>query len=750
MADNVLGLLFEIAADPSKAQQAINSFEQSTGTSLKKASDHFDDFGNKTDTLFGKLKSHLVITGDEALEMVRKLGDVVMEAARFGEEIAHAGEKTGMATEQISALKFAGEQMGVNFESLQRGVQIMSRGLSDFASTGSYTAKALHSIGISAKDVHGNFKSVHQLLLEVADRFTAMKDGVEKTSVAMSLFGRSGAEMIPLLNRGAAGIDELESRARQLGLVMSDQDVKAARSLAEEVHAIDGEIHGLELRLSKALFPTLIEFAELLLGSKYEIAECVDALKMYGLSLVAFGVEVVKWATLPLQVIPQVRHAFDAVMDHIAQKMTDLATSQHAQIQGMQADLARLGEAADPPLSKWGKIGTKAVKEYTDALAAQLQRAHDVVDEINTGQLPAYQRIELEYARQIDAANRELAEDKKLYAHKRISLAELEKREREYTQLVETLANERYLKIKAEREKELKELLKQPPKLGLPDFSADFFHSLTGGFKELTAVQREQLPLTISTTNELAKMTQRLREQHQEVEDGNLPAMRKIDLQYERTIDAARREVEVTRQAYQQKKAILADYEAAVQQEAEVEKAAAQAKQDQIVALHQGELAQAAQLAGSVAGLIAGRRAQAAVEAAFEIAEGMKCLAEGTWPPNPAAIIASGDHFVAAAEYAKIAGTSAHHRTASSGSVGASRSGVDHSEYGSRDSGYPPQTLAPGAGAGGRFSSPGSGVVIIRGTTEFENYVASAVNGAVSRGVNVTATSSQRSAPVGH
>jgi len=41
-------------------------------------------------------------------------------------------------------------------------------------------------------------------------------------------------------------------------------------------------------------------------------------------------------------------------------------------------------------------------------------------------------------------------------------------------------------------------------------------------------------------------------------------------------------------------------------------------------------------------------------------------------------------------------------------------------------------------------------VVIIRGTQDFENYVASAVNGAVARGVNVTATSAQRGSPVGH
>jgi len=33
---------------------------------------------------------------------------------------------------------------------------------------------------------------------------------------------------------------------------------------------------------------------------------------------------------------------------------------------------------------------------------------------------------------------------------------------------------------------------------------------------------------------------------------------------------------------------------------------------------------------------------------------------------------------------------------------------------------------------------------------ELQNWVASAVNGAVQRGVNVTATASQRGAPVGH
>jgi len=158
-----------------------------------------------------------------------------------------------------------------------------------------------------------------------------------------------------------------------------------------------------------------------------------------------------------------------------------------------------------------------------------------------------------------------------------------------------------------------------------------------------------------------------------------------------------------------------------------------------------------AELVGKgLAGLVAGRKAQAGVEAIWETARGVALLAEGTWPPNPAAIMAAGLHFEAAAQYALLAGTGSHRRSAGAGS-GAGGYGVAHtsnSMYAPPGEFGPSSALAPGAaGASARF---GAGVVIIRGTQAFEEYVAGAVNGAVARGVNVTATSAQRGSPVGH
>ena len=164
------------------------------------------------------------------------------------------------------------------------------------------------------------------------------------------------------------------------------------------------------------------------------------------------------------------------------------------------------------------------------------------------------------------------------------------------------------------------------------------------------------------------------------------------------------------------------------------------------LALRSQSAAGIAMAGAGLAGLVAGRKAQAGVEAVWETARGIALLAEGSWPPNPAALAAAALHFEAAAQYGLLAGTGGHRRSAGAGGGGYG-SGASH---GAGDSSYGPplQTLAPGAAP--PASTAGSGVIIIRGTQAFEDYVAGAVNGAVARGVSVTATSSQRSAPVGH
>lgn len=73
--------------------------------------------------------------------------------------------------------------------------------VTELAGGGSNPAgKALAALGISATDAAGQVKGVDEVMIAVADKFAAVQDGRAKTAIAMQLFGKSGAQLIPTLN----------------------------------------------------------------------------------------------------------------------------------------------------------------------------------------------------------------------------------------------------------------------------------------------------------------------------------------------------------------------------------------------------------------------------------------------------------------------------------------------------------------------------------------------------------------------
>ncbi|MFK5283958.1 hypothetical protein ACI3PL_30705, partial [Lacticaseibacillus paracasei] len=76
-------------------------------------------------------------------------------------------------------------------------------------------------LGISVSTASGQLKTNDQILAQVFDKFAAMPDGIEKTALAVHIFGRSGATLIPLLNEGTQGLSAMSEEASRLGLIVS-------------------------------------------------------------------------------------------------------------------------------------------------------------------------------------------------------------------------------------------------------------------------------------------------------------------------------------------------------------------------------------------------------------------------------------------------------------------------------------------------------------------------------------------------
>jgi uncharacterized protein YunC (DUF1805 family) len=141
------------------------------------------------------------------------------QAFEAADAIGDAAARAGVGVESLSRLKFAAEQNDVEFASLTKGIREFQKNLSAAAANTTAAQEKLALLGLEAAQLRGI--ALEDQLALIADRFRLIVDPADQTRIAVELFGKAGQELIPLLNQGSAGIQELTSEADRLGITLS-------------------------------------------------------------------------------------------------------------------------------------------------------------------------------------------------------------------------------------------------------------------------------------------------------------------------------------------------------------------------------------------------------------------------------------------------------------------------------------------------------------------------------------------------
>jgi hypothetical protein len=209
-------------------------------------------------------------------------------AIKSADAMADLSEKTGVSVEALSRFKKAANVSGTDLEGVSKALLKLSKGMYDAATTGKGPAsEALKTLGISATDAAGKLKSSDKVMLEVANRFKAMPDGVEKTALAIQLFGKSGADMIPMLNMGGDAIDKMSTK-------MTTAFAQKANEYGDKLDALSGKIGGLGTGIAIALLPALDALANVLTAVVDGFTKLPEPLQAIigGFALLAIGLAV--------------------------------------------------------------------------------------------------------------------------------------------------------------------------------------------------------------------------------------------------------------------------------------------------------------------------------------------------------------------------------------------------------------------------------------------------------------------------
>ena len=174
----------------------------------------------------------------------------IKDAIDLADSFNKLSQKSGVAVESLSRLNYAAGLADVSTEALSTGLKKLNVSISAAAGGSAEKAALFKALGVSVKDAAGNVLSADKVMAQLADSFADSGDTANKAAVAVELFGKAGTDLIPLLNAGSKGLNEMGDEAQKLGIVLGTEFAKNAEEFNDNLHKISVSGQGLFVTLA--------------------------------------------------------------------------------------------------------------------------------------------------------------------------------------------------------------------------------------------------------------------------------------------------------------------------------------------------------------------------------------------------------------------------------------------------------------------------------------------------------------------
>jgi Lambda phage tail tape-measure protein (Tape_meas_lam_C) len=223
MAD-IGSLVVKLAAETAE-------FREDLGKSARLLEKHADGMRSSLERVAEVAKTTFAIAvGVESVGALKELISHTLETVAALQDFA---EQTGASAVALSGFAPVATISGVAMEQISVGLTKLSKGLAGVDDETKGASQALAYLGIKAKDSGGNLRDPAEVMNEIALKLSDFEDGAGKTAIALELFGKSGATLLPFLKDLAANQD-LNIRMTQAEIESAEQASKALGRMKAE------------------------------------------------------------------------------------------------------------------------------------------------------------------------------------------------------------------------------------------------------------------------------------------------------------------------------------------------------------------------------------------------------------------------------------------------------------------------------------------------------------------------------------
>lgn len=314
-----------------------------------------------------------------------KMKNIVDDA----DNLAKVSRKIGVATEELSALRYSADLAGVGFEEVTKGLIKLSKNAADASANLGSSRRAFDFIGVSVTSTDGSLRSINDILLDVADKFAAMGDGTKKAALAQELFGKAGADLIPMLNEGRKGLEENSKEAERFGIIIGQNTAIQAEKFNDNMTRLKAAFNGVFYNIANEIIPVLAQYSEQLREASRETNNLKEEIKntdepiftwhKYMLALVDdidfLGTELNALGKTASWTFGMIGNAAQGKFSEIAAE----AKATNTELEKMFADLAKRSNERWTPETR----EDKSPRNQNTAAIAEMERAAEAQEHIN-------------------------------------------------------------------------------------------------------------------------------------------------------------------------------------------------------------------------------------------------------------------------------------------------------------------------------------------------------------------------------
>lgn len=229
-------------------------------TSAKSAAgdlDNLTDAGKKTESSLGNLKDKAALVGT-ALAAAAAAGAAMVKAQiDVADSASKASQAAGTTVEQYTRLNYAMSLSVDGGGDLSQTMLFLNKAIAGASDGAKNNIDTFNRLGVAYQNSDGTLRNSADVMMDVADKFAEMDDGAQKAQMATELFGKSGADLIPMLNGGSAGLKEMGDQADRLGVTLDGNTARAAEQFNDNITILKSGVQGFGNQVMKGLLPAL-------------------------------------------------------------------------------------------------------------------------------------------------------------------------------------------------------------------------------------------------------------------------------------------------------------------------------------------------------------------------------------------------------------------------------------------------------------------------------------------------------------